>query len=141
MEYITLNNDVKIPVLGFGTYRLDPDITVNLLLEAFNEGVRHIDTASYYKNEHLIGTALKQSKLPREEFFITTKCWYEDMGYDKTLAAFESSLNELGLDYVDLYLIHWPSSLTLETWRAFETIYRSGKARAQLVFVTLKSMI
>lgn len=133
MSEITLNNQVKISQLGFGTFRIDdgkPVIdAVNLALEL---GYRHIDTAAIYDNETGVGQAIGDSGLARDSLFVTTKLWNRDHGYDATLRAFEMSLQKLQLDYVDLYLIHWPMDMSLvpETWKAFERLYHEGSVRA-----------
>lgn len=128
---LTLNNGVKIPRLGFGTYQLRGqrvvEQTVKNVLEA---GYRHIDTARVYSNEKHIGNAIKESGIDRKEIFITTKLWNTHHGFDKALEAIDISLMNLDLDYVDLYLIHWPVAGYLETWRALEKITEEGKARA-----------
>lgn len=139
-DCFTLVNGVKIPCVGFGTYKSLGDEGYTSTLEALKVGYRHIDTAALYRNEAQIGQALRDSGLPREEVFITTKLWNDFRSYDEALQAFEDSLVRLGVDYVDLYLIHWPAheghypgtskQVNQETWRALETIYRSGKARA-----------
>lgn len=129
---IKLNNGTEIPIFGLGTYRAKAgEETEKAVLTALEVGYRHIDTAAIYGNEEDVGRALAKSEVPREEIFVTTKLWNRDHGYESTLAAFERSLNKLGLEYVDLYLIHWPvEDLRLETWKAMEKIYREGKARA-----------
>ncbi|UIX29155.1 aldo/keto reductase [Streptomyces sp. GQFP] len=126
---ITLNNGVRLPQLGFGTWPV-PAEAVTTALEA---GYRGIDTASIYGNEKEIGGAIAASGVPREELFITSKLWNADQGYDSTLRAFDASLDKLGLDHVDLYLIHWPlpaRGLYLDTWRAFEKLYADGRTKA-----------
>lgn len=129
---ITLNNGVEIPQLGLGVY--DPqfgDETERAILAALECGYRHIDTATVYRNEAQVGAALKNSGLPREEIFVTTKVWDTDQGYDKTLHAFEQSLKALKTDYIDLYLVHWPVRETRkETWRALEHLFREKRLRA-----------
>jgi 2,5-diketo-D-gluconate reductase A len=129
---LTLHDGVEIPQLGFGVFQVPPpeaQIVVELALEA---GYRHIDTAAAYRNEEGVGTAVAMSGLAREDLFVTTKLWNSQQGYDSTLAAFEDSLGRLGLDYVDLYLIHWPvpsEDRFVDTWRAFERIHDEGRAR------------
>ncbi|MFF5010530.1 aldo/keto reductase [Streptomyces phaeochromogenes] len=126
---ITLNNGVQLPQLGFGTWPVPAD-AVTTALEA---GYRSIDTAAIYGNEKEIGGAIAASGVPREELFVTSKLWNADQGYDSTLRAFDTSLEKLGLDYVDLYLIHWPlpsRGLYLDTWRAFEKLYADGRTKA-----------
>ncbi|MBD3228694.1 MAG: aldo/keto reductase [Candidatus Lokiarchaeota archaeon] len=125
-----LNNSIKIPVLGFGTWNLRGDIAFNATIWAIEFGYRLIDTASLYGNEVEIGEAIKASKIAREELFITTKVWEIEMGYQNTLNAFEKSLNRLNIDYIDLYLIHWPRAKRLETWHAMEELFYGDKVRA-----------
>lgn len=126
-----LDNGILIPILGLGTWVLEGKIAYNAVLWALEMGYRLIDTATIYENERKVGQAIKDSGISRDEIFITTKVWKSDQGYDATLAALEKSLNELDIDYVDLYLIHWPvPGKTIETWRAMEEIYKDGKARA-----------
>ncbi|MFX0052469.1 MAG: aldo/keto reductase [Candidatus Hodarchaeota archaeon] len=128
---LTLNNGVKIPRLGFGTYRLWGQQTVRRTLKyALEAGYRHIDTARAYGNEKHIGKVIKESGIDREEIFITTKLWNTNHGYDKALKAIDLSLKSLNLDYVDLYLIHWPVAGYRESWKALEKIWEDGKAQA-----------
>lgn len=128
---LTLNNGVKIPRLGFGTYRLWGQQTVRRTLKyALEAGYRHIDTARAYGNEKHIGKVIKESGIDREEIFITTKLWNTNHGYDKALKAIDLSLKSLNLDYVDLYLIHWPVDGYRESWKALEKIWEDGKAQA-----------
>ena len=131
-ETAILTNGVSMPWLGLGVLRMAEGQTVeNAVHWALKTGYRHIDTAAIYGNEIGVGRAIQQSNVSREEIFVTTKVWNRDQGYDQTLAAFEVSLNRLNMDYVDLYLIHWPvKDKFKETWRALETIYDSGRARA-----------
>ena len=128
----TLNNGVKMPYLGFGTYLLGTGrIAQSAILHALLAGYRHIDTAKFYRNERDISIAIKQTEIPREEIFITTKVWNNDQGYDTTLAACEQSLKQLETEYIDLYLMHWPvTDNRLETWRAMEKLFDEGKCRA-----------
>jgi diketogulonate reductase-like aldo/keto reductase len=128
----TLHNGVKMPWLGLGVLRIaDGEDVENAVRWALESGYRHIDTATVYGNEAGVGQAIKRSGLPREEIFVTTKVWNTDQGYDRTLAAIEASLDRLQMKYVDLYLVHWPVEDTFkETWRALETIYDTGRARA-----------
>jgi len=127
----TLSNGVKMPYLGFGTFRIPPgDVTKNAVLEALKVGYRHIDTAKIYGNEQSVGEAIRESGINREEIFVTTKVWNTDQGYDSTLRAFDESLSKLGMDYVDLYLIHWPKDKNIETWKALEKLYKDGRVRA-----------
>ncbi|CAM4279988.1 aldo/keto reductase [Erysipelothrix aquatica] len=130
MLYQTLNNGVSIPVLGLGTYKLTGEDGLAAIMHAIQTGYRHIDTASYYDNEFIIGTAVKNSGVPRSEFFLTSKVWETDQGYDATLQAFERTLANLQTDYLDLYLIHWPHPLSKATWRALEHLYKQGKVKA-----------
>lgn len=131
-DYAVLNNGVKMPRLGLGVWKVtDPGDVERAIRAAVQTGYRSIDTASFYKNEAEVGQAIRSCGVPREELFITTKIWNEDQGYDKTLAAFEESRKRLGLDVVDLLLIHWPGKdKYIDTWRAFEKLYREGFVRA-----------
>lgn len=126
-----LNNGVEMPVVGLGVWKVNPAFIARRAVEdALNVGYRHIDTARIYLNERGVGKAIAQSQIPRQDIFVTTKLWNSDQGYDKTLNAFDKSLDRLGLDYVDLYLIHWPvTGKRLESWRAMEEIYASGRAK------------
>jgi diketogulonate reductase-like aldo/keto reductase len=130
--YVTLANGVRMPQLGLGVYAPQHNNEVQRAVEwALEAGCRLIDTASAYGNEREVAAALESASLPRAEVFITTKVWNSDQGYESTLRAFDRSLDRLGLDMVDLYLIHWPvKEHRLETWRALETIYADGRARA-----------
>ncbi|NLU76596.1 aldo/keto reductase [Streptomyces sp. HNM0575] len=130
---VTLNNGIRMPQLGFGVYKVPEDETQSVVAYALEVGYRSIDTAALYRNEAGTGRALSASGIPREELFVTTKLWNTDQGHDDALRAFDTSLSKLGLDYVDLYLIHWPlpaRDLYVETWRALEKIYAEGRARA-----------
>jgi 2,5-diketo-D-gluconate reductase A len=130
---IELNNGVTIPQVGFGVFQVPPGQTEASVAEALRVGYRHIDTARLYRNEEEVGAAIRRSGLSREQVFVTTKVWNDDHGYDRTLAAFDASLARLGLDAVDLYLIHWPvpgQDRYVETWRALEKIAAEGRARA-----------
>jgi len=131
MKYTTLQNGVKIPMLGFGVYQI-PDLKQceTCVSQALEVGYRLIDTASAYFNETAVGNALKTSGIAREELFITTKLWISDMGYEKTKKAFETSLKKLGLDYLDLYLIHQPYNDVYGSWRAMEELYKEGRIKA-----------
>ncbi|WP_418908646.1 aldo/keto reductase [Glutamicibacter endophyticus] len=130
---ITLNNGVEMPQVGFGVFQVSDAETTAAVTTALDAGYRSIDTASIYGNECGVGNALARSGIRREELFVTSKLWIEDMGYDQTLKAFEQSLQLLGLEYLDLYLIHWPApanDLYAASWKAMETLYREGKIRA-----------
>ncbi|MEN8583832.1 aldo/keto reductase [Burkholderia sp. RS01] len=130
---VTLNNGVRMPQLGFGVFQVPDDDTAAAVSAALAAGYRSIDTAAIYGNEAGTGRALAESGIAREELFVTSKVWVADLGYDATLAAYESSLEKLGLDYLDLYLIHWPAPATdgyLESWRALEKLLRAGRVRA-----------
>jgi len=128
---IKLNNQIKMPIFGLGTWLLKGKSVYNAVLWALDSGYSLIDTASFYGNESAIGDALKDTKMEREEIFITTKVWNTEQGYENTLEAFKNSLQRLKLDYIDLYLMHWPvSDLRNETWRALEKIYEEGGVRA-----------
>ncbi|MFJ1770796.1 aldo/keto reductase [[Kitasatospora] papulosa] len=130
---VTLNNGVTIPQLGFGVFQVPDDETTAAVTAALEAGYRSIDTAAVYGNETGVGRALAESGLGREELFVTTKLWNADQGYDATLTAFDASLAKLGLDHVDLYLIHWPTparDLYNDTWRALEKLLAEGRIRA-----------
>ena len=130
-KFMLLINGVKIPSIGFGTYKSgDNNETAEIVKYALECGYRQIDTASFYGNEVGIGNAIKESKVKREDIFLVTKLWNDDHGYDNTIEAFNKSLNNLQVDYIDLYLIHWPNKLNAETWRAFEHLYETGKVKA-----------
>ena len=128
----SLSNGHPLPEIGLGTFRTpDGQTVIDSIHYAFQVGYRNIDTASLYRNEKGIGRALKTQALPRDTYSITTKVWNTEQGYDGTMAAFEASRKRLGVDYIDLYLIHWPVHATLEeTWRAMELLYKSGWVRA-----------
>ncbi|MGA1838613.1 aldo/keto reductase [Herbiconiux sp. 11R-BC] len=128
---LTLNNGVDIPQLGFGVFKVDPDKTTRIVRDALDVGYRHLDTARIYHNEEGVGHAVKESGIARDELFITTKLWNSDQ--TDAEAAFEKSLARLGVDYVDLYLIHWPTperDTYLQAWRSLEKILASGRAKA-----------
>jgi diketogulonate reductase-like aldo/keto reductase len=129
---ITLNTGAHIPVVGLGVWAMGAGAaTENAVQWALEAGYRHIDTAAMYGNEKEVGVGIKKSGIARSDVFVTTKVWNTDHGYSNTLKAFDKSLSLLNMDYVDLYLIHWPSSGKLkETWKALEEIYQSGKAKA-----------
>jgi diketogulonate reductase-like aldo/keto reductase len=130
----TLHNGVKMPWVGLGVFLVkDGEEVVNSVKTAIEVGYRSIDTAAVYKNEEGVGKAIAESNVPRAELFITTKLWNADQGYEETLTAFDVSMEKLGLDYLDLYLIHWPlpsHGKYLETWRALEKLYKDGRVRA-----------
>ncbi|WP_329618580.1 aldo/keto reductase [Streptomyces sp. S465] len=133
VPFITLNNGVRMPQLGFGVWQVPDDEARTAVGTALEAGYRSIDTAAIYGNEEGTGKALAASGIARDELFVTTKLWNADQGYDSTLRAFDTSLAKLGLDYVDLYLIHWPLPKVdkyLDTWKAFEKIYAEGRAKA-----------
>ena len=129
---ITLRHRGEMPVLGLGVYQMtDGARSVETMVSALKIGYRHLDTASLYDNEEEVGEAIRRCGLPRDEIFITTKLWNADHGYDRALKAFDKSLRRLGLDYVDLYLVHWPVvGRRRDSWRALETIFEEGRARA-----------
>lgn len=137
---LKLNNGVEIPCVGYGTFRTDPAVTAQAVKDAIQAGFRHIDTAMIYHNEEGVGQGIKASGVDRKNLFITSKLWNTDRGYESTKKAFQKSLDRLGLDYLDLYLIHWPanekqfgpeaSRINAETWRAMEELYEAGKIRA-----------
>ncbi|WP_103503679.1 MULTISPECIES: aldo/keto reductase [unclassified Streptomyces] len=133
VPFVTLNNGVKMPQLGFGVWQVPDEQATVAVGQALEAGYRSIDTAALYRNEEGTGKALAASGLPREELFVTTKLGNGDHGYDSALRAFDASLTNLALDYVDLYLIHWPMPLDdnyVDTWKAFEKIYAEGRAKA-----------
>ena len=134
----TLENGMKIPVLGFGTYKMGGSSDLEVLKGAIKAGYRYFDTASIYETERVLGQAIKESGIPREEFFIVTKAWIDERGYREVQAAMDRSLQRLQMDYLDLYLIHWPKSSLketdwkerdIETWRAMEELCMAGKVR------------
>ena len=142
MKAYILNNGVSIPVLGFGTWKAENgEVAYQAVLEALKAGYRHIDTAAIYQNEESVGRAIRDSGIPRQEIFVTTKLWNTNHSYEEARQAFEESMEKLGLDYLDLYLIHWPNPKPLrennewktrnaEVWRAMEDLYKEGKIRA-----------
>ena len=130
---VPLNNGVEIPQVGYGVFLVPAAETRAAVTSALETGYRHIDTARIYGNEQAVGSAVAESGIARDELFITTKCWNSDQGYDSALAAFDASVQRLGLDVVDLYLIHWPmpsKDRYVDTWRAFEKLYADGRARS-----------
>ena len=131
MQYVTLNNDLQMPALGFGVFQVpDPAECEQAVAQALQTGYRLIDTAASYANEEAVGRALAASGIPREELFVTTKLWVADAGYDRAKLAFARSLEKLGLDYLDLYLIHQPYGDYYGAWRAMEELYAEGLIRA-----------
>ncbi|TWP30112.1 aldo/keto reductase [Apibacter muscae] len=129
---VNLSNGVKMPYLGLGLYKAeDGQEVINSIHKALDAGYRHLDTATYYFNEEGVGEAIKSTSIAREEIFIATKVWYTEQKYEDTKKAFYSSLNKLGLDYIDLYLIHWPHpDYYLEAWKAMDELYKEGKIKA-----------
>lgn len=131
MQTVTLNNQVTMPLAGFGVFQMtDPNECEQAVLHAIEAGYRLIDTAASYQNETQVGNAIRQSQIKREDLFITTKLWLQDTSYEGAKAQFERSLNRLQLDYVDLYLIHQPIGDVHGAWRAMEELYAAGKIRA-----------
>lgn len=130
MQTVKLNNGVEMPILGFGVYQIPAADTERVVSEALEVGYRSLDTAAAYLNEEAVGRAIKSSGIPREELFVTTKLWIQDAGEERAKKAFQRSLDRLGLDYVDLYLIHQPFGDYYGAWRAMEGLNREGKARA-----------
>ncbi|MFN2744252.1 aldo/keto reductase [Bacillus sp. z60-18] len=133
-DTVTLHNGVKMPWFGLGVFKVEEGSqVVESVKAAIKNGYRSIDTAAIYQNEEGVGNGIKESGVAREELFVTSKVWNSDQGYEKALAAFDESLRKLGLDYLDLYLIHWPGkdqNKFKETWRALEKLYKDGKVRA-----------
>ena len=129
---VKLNNDVRMPILGLGVYQSPPGrVTRNAVNFALRVGYRHVDTARIYGNEADVGEAVRESGVPRGDLFIATKLWNSDQGYDSTLRACEASLKRLGLDYLDLYLVHFPvPDVRKESWRAMETLRKKGRCQA-----------
>lgn len=138
-EEFTLSNGIKIPAAAFGTYKAADGKSAEVIGMAIRAGYRYFDTASFYGTEEYLAQAIEESGIPRNSFFITSKLWKEEMGYENAKAAFQRSLERLKTDYLDMYLIHWPlpdpaysnwKELDAETWRALEELYRDGKVRA-----------
>ncbi|MER2256599.1 aldo/keto reductase [Terribacillus saccharophilus] len=133
MNHVTLNNGVKMPQLGFGVWQVGDEEATAAVAKALEVGYTSIDTAMIYKNEAGVGKAIKEANVNREDLFITTKVWNSDQGFDNTIAAFEASLERLGLEYVDLYLIHWPTPQYdeyVDTFKALEKLYKDGRVKA-----------
>lgn len=133
MVYTKLNNGINMPTIGLGVYLVDENITKETVTYALDNGYRAIDTAQFYNNEVEVGEAINNSSIPREDIFVTTKVWNTHHGYEETLQAFEQSLEKLQLDYIDLYLIHWPMPMEnkyIETYQALEKLYKDGKVKA-----------
>ena len=130
IEAITLNNGIEMPILGFGTLYLNGEVGVRSVADAISLGYRLIDTATVYGNEESVGGGIKQSGINREELFVTSKVWVDDSGYEKAKKAFQTSLDKLGLDYLDLYLIHRPRGDVKGSWKAMEDLYKERKIRA-----------
>ena len=138
-NYLVLNNGMQIPKIGFGTYKLKDGNNAEVFKMALEAGYRYFDTASFYENEEVLGQVLKESGIPREELFIASKVWKTEMGYEETKAALNRSLEKLQMDYLDLYLTHWPipsadcedwKQLDIDTWRAMEELQKEGKIKA-----------
>ncbi|MEV1171706.1 aldo/keto reductase [Nonomuraea sp. NPDC049784] len=130
MRTVTLNNGVGMPILGFGVYQIPPEQTEQAVTEALEAGYRLLDTAAAYRNEEAVGRAIKSSGIPRQELFVTTKLWISDTGQESTKRAFDTSLSKLGLDYLDLYLIHQPFGDVYGSWRAMQELNREGRVKA-----------
>lgn len=130
MEYVTLNNGVEMPILGFGVYQIPQEETKQAVLDAISVGYKSIDTAQSYFNEEQVGEAIKETDVPREELFITTKIWIDNYGYEKCKESVYESLEKLGLDYIDLVLLHQPFADYYGAYRALEDLYKEGKIRA-----------
>ncbi|MFE2738078.1 aldo/keto reductase [Streptomyces sp. NPDC059349] len=131
MQYVTLNNGVEMPLLGFGVYQIPAEDTERAVADALAAGYRLLDTAAAYGNEEAVGRAIKSSGIPREDLFVTTKLWVQDApAQDNTMRAFETSLRKLGLDHLDLYLMHQPYGDVYGQWRAMEALNREGRAKA-----------
>jgi diketogulonate reductase-like aldo/keto reductase len=139
-DKLNLNNGVQIPCVGYGTFRTPADVAEKAVSDAIANGYRHIDTAAVYGNEEAVGKGIKDSGIDRKDLFVTSKLWNTNRGYDATKKAFQETLDRLQMDYLDLYLIHWPANqkqfgedaakINAETWRAMEDLYHDGKIRA-----------
>lgn len=139
-DKLNLNNGVQIPCVGYGTFRTPADVAEKAVSDAIANGYRHIDTAAVYGNEEAVGKGIKDSGIDRKDLFVTSKLWNTNRGYDATKKAFQETLDRLQMDYLDLYLIHWPANqkqfgedaakINAETWRAMEDLYHEGKIRA-----------
>ena len=137
---MNLNNGTQIPCVGYGTFRTPADVAEKAVADAIKVGYRHIDTAAVYGNEEAVGKGIKDSGIDREDLFVTSKLWNDNRGYESTKKAFQETLDRLQMDYLDLYLIHWPanqkqfgtdaSKINAETWRAMEDLYKEGKIKA-----------
>ena len=132
LNVFKLNNGINIPAVGLGVYQMPSNLQTQKVIDnALRHGYRHIDTASIYHNEESVGNAIRSSLIPREQVFVTTKLWNSDHGYDQAIRAFNKSLERLGFDYIDLFLVHWPvMGKRKETWKALETLYNEGKCKA-----------
>lgn len=131
MKTLKLNNGIEMPMIGFGVFQItDLQLCEQVVLDAISVGYRLLDTASVYENESAVGAAIRKSGIPREEFFVTSKAYMPEMGYEKTKEAFERTLSKMGLDYLDLYLIHQPFADYYGAWRAMEELYKKGLIRA-----------
>jgi 2,5-diketo-D-gluconate reductase A len=129
-RHVTLNNGVQMPILGFGVFQVPPDQTEQAVTDALATGYRHLDTAEAYRNEQAVGRAIATSGIPRDELFVTTKLWVQDGGEDGAKRAFGQSLARLGLDHLDLYLIHQPFGDYYSSWRAMQDLYQQGVVKA-----------
>ena len=130
MISLKLSNGVEIPQIGFGTFKIPDDVSVEAVKTAIEAGYRHIDTAAIYRNENGVGKGIKESGIPRNEIFLTSKLWNDEQGYDTTLKAFDDTLKRLGTDYLDLFLIHWPKDKNEESWKALEKLYKDGRVKS-----------
>lgn len=130
MQAVKLNNGIEMPIEGYGVFQIDPKETERCVIDALDVGYRSLDTAATYGNEEGVGKAIQKSGIPREEIFLTSKLWVADQGYDNAKKAFEKTLEKLGTDYLDLYLIHQPFGDYYGSWRAMEELYKEGKIKA-----------